>query len=312
MKLRTALIGLGNIGSQYDQGVRSKSPRTHVGAILQSRGFELCAVFDSSATARRQFQKDWKQDIPVFSSLSALLKSQAFDVITLASSTQSHFSILKSVITQSPQLIFCEKPFCKTFTEAKKIARAADQAQIPILVNYHRRWDPRFDQFKKILSSSGTPIKVIVTYQKGLVNYGSHAIDLLMNLFGPIHSVFPTPSLSAQIRFVSGFDAHLIAVEGTQYDLFEFEFYFKNRKIEIVYGGEEFHSYSAKPNLWYKGYTCLSQKPKRWTAPRSSPLLRAYSEISAFLNRQAPLPKSNASSALKVHQVIDQIQRGQA
>ena len=292
---RAAVIGLGRVGSQYDEGQLVSAPRSHVGAILGSHEFQLAAACDSCSAARSQFEQDWCPRAPAFANLGEALSGGPLDVVAVAVPTAEHYDVLCLVLPHKPRAIFCEKPFCASSTEAEEVLRIANQSEVLVLANYHRRWDRRLAALKRELADKGPPVKVVVNYCKGLWNYGSHVVDLLAYLFGPVqavhsatldarHSDRDDPSYSAILKLQGGADAHLIGHDDVDYELFEVEAYYSKELVRIESGGQEIRVFQASQDRYFKGYANLAEVPVAFGNAPVHGLSDAYADLAAYLS----------------------------
>ena len=316
--IRAAIIGLGRIGSGFDAGIKSGPPRTHTGAILQTSDFDLTAASDSSPGNRAAFRSQWGLPAPVYATAKELFEHGPYDVVTVATPAESHADIIQAALALGPRVIFCEKPFCGSVEDARKTAESAKKKGIPILVNYHRRWDPKIRALRERLAGLGAPRRVNVVYRKGLFNYGSHIVDLLEYLFGPIVGVaaepltprqgaMEDPSISARLRFQTGFDAAMIGIDDVQYDLFDVEMFFDGCKFSLEMGGYKIRYYVGREGLYFPAYINLAETPCGLPDGPVSGLLQAYSEIREHLLQGSQLSTGLADSAIRASAVLDAI-----
>lgn len=316
MKIKAGVIGLGRIGSQWDHGELRDPPLTHVGAILQDEKFQLCAVCDNDTGNRERFAREWKLDIPIYSSPSAMLEREKLDVICVATPASSHYSIMKEAIASEPNTIFCEKPYCSNASEAQEICRLMKIHGVAVSVNYHRRWDERINALKTQMDSMPPPSHVEVVYGKGLLNYGSHIVNLLLLLFGPVSNVvsFPLslhqkqmddPSVSSMLTFESGLQVALRGLDDVHYDLFDMDIYYPEMKVRLESGGYLFEVYEAVKDSRIKGYTHLRGNREKSSAGPVHGLKGAYKEIHDSVLNGISCRVSTAEAALQTLKILD-------
>jgi predicted dehydrogenase len=319
MKIRSGVIGLGRIGSKWDEGVLSDPPRTHIGALLQNNRFRLCAVSETNSANRTKFMEEWKLKIPVYESVAEMLKEERLDVITVAVPASEHYSVLKDVVKSRPKVVYCEKPFCNSALEAKEISDLARDLNVIIMVNYHRRWDEKIKNLKaKIDGISSVPRHVSVFYRKGLLNYGSHIVNLLLFYFGSIESVisetipavsdqFADPSISSILNFKSGLRVTMKGLDDVNYELFDVDIYYPDIKFHIEMGGYIVDMYKAVSDVYFKDYINLKVIEGCFSKGEVCGMMAAYKEIEEFIMNSKPCNTNNAYSALQTLQVLDAI-----
>lgn len=323
MKIKTAVIGLGRIGSQWDEGVLRDSPRTHVGAILKNEQFELSAVCDINRIHRNKFIENWKLQIPIYDSVKEMLKNSCFDVVTVAVPTTVHQRILKDVLKSCPKVVFIEKPFCSSFAEANEIYCLAKELNVVLAVNYHRRWDEKIHKLKIMLDTmKSIPSHVNILYRKGLLNYGSHIVNLLLYLFGSIESVLSEPirgasskledpSISSILYFKSGLQVTMKGLDDVNYELFDIDIYYPNRKFRIEMGGYIIEVYDIARDLYYKDYMNLKIIEGLFPKREIYGMVASYKEIEEYILYKKPCNTNSAEIALQTLKVLDAI-RGSA
>lgn len=320
MTLKVAVIGLGRIGSSYDAGSVARVPRSHVGAILGHRGYELVGVCDAVPASLDRFHRDWGDAAPAYPSLGRLLSQVDADVYVVATPAETHRRVITRLVDVKPQLIFCEKPFGATLDDARHAQALAARRRVPIIVNYHRRWDARFQGLARRFRTLGRPAFAQVTYRKGLMNYGSHAIDLLQYLFGAVvrveaermRSALEDPSYSATLTFArggGGFEVRMSGVDGARYELMDFEIFYPDAKFRLGLGGFTIDMFRPEGSRALPGYRTLPERGATLARGTVSGLAEAYREIPRILRRTSRVDAATAASAVEVHRVLHAIRR---
>ena len=125
----------------------------------------------------------------IYSSLNQINhKSDRFDVISICSPTSVHKESLEFAIKACPKLVFCEKPITEDITTTQSLINMYKKNNIPLAVNFTRRWMTDIHEFSEDLKSKkwGKIRSIVGHYNKGLLNNGSHLIDLIHFLGGPL------------------------------------------------------------------------------------------------------------------------------
>lgn len=312
MTLRIAVIGLGRIGSSYDGGRPGRVPRSHVGAILGSRGCELVGVCDPSRGSLDRFRADWGDAAPAFGSLARLLSRVTADVFVVATPAETHRRVIGRLVDARPRLIFCEKPFCAGLGDALAARALAARRRVPVVVNYHRRWDSRFQRLASRFGHLGAPAFVQVAYRKGLMNYGSHTIDLLQWFFGGVIRVHgerirgrrADPSYSATLTFAGGLSARMSGVDGARYELMDFEIFYPDRKFRLSLGGFSIEMFRPERGRALPGYVTLPERGTMVARGTVSGLADAYRELPRIIRGTSRVDFATAASAVGVHRVL--------
>lgn len=182
------IIGLGQIGMGYDFDFISESAiYTHTRAIALHTGFRLVGAVDVSPGQQARFEQ--RYGAPAFDRIETALRQLQPDVVVIATSSESHCAILAQVLdTCRPKLVLCEKPLAYELDQARDMVEMSEKAGIDLFVNYIRRTDPGVVEIKRRIDSGeiSTPIKANVWYSKGILNNGSHFLNLLELWLGDI------------------------------------------------------------------------------------------------------------------------------
>ena len=114
--------------------------RKHIEHI--SREATLCAMVDTDPAAQ---EIAVQHGVTCFSTLQQLINSETVDGIIIATPTQLHRQqALECIEAGIPVLI--EKPIAQSVTDAEVIVAAGIEAEVPILVGHHRRYNPLIEQ----------------------------------------------------------------------------------------------------------------------------------------------------------------------
>ena len=191
MVFSAAIVGLGNIGMEYDFDLpRETYALSHARAFEMHGGFRLLGGVDSTPIQRSRFCE--RYHCPAFSSVACLLRELAPDVIAVATPTETHLQVVTEIfLNGSPKAIICEKPLSHTTADAQRIADLCAKNGTVLFVNYMRRAEPGVRKVKELISASmiRMPFKAVVWYSKGAIHSGSHFLDLLIFWFGHVREM---------------------------------------------------------------------------------------------------------------------------
>jgi predicted dehydrogenase len=187
LQISTLVIGLGNIGMGYDLArSESKSKLSHAGAVNSSRNFKLAAGVDSDSNVRKIFEKNFTSRS--FANISDALTSTSPELAIISTPTQVRLSLVEELLgSKTLRVILIEKPLAKNVEEASKIIRLCQENGTKLFVNYMRNSSQGTLNFKEWLDKqdiSGS-FSGNIWYQGGLLNNGSHFVNLLEFLLGP-------------------------------------------------------------------------------------------------------------------------------
>ena len=182
------MIGLGNVAVGYDIDESANSLcLTHAKAFSENPSFDLVAGVDVCSSRRKRFSEIYKyQSFVEIEDAMNIIKP---DVVVIATPTCSHLTVMESIFEFGrPKLILCEKPLADTYEKAEKMVMLCNANNCELYVNFFRRIERSILEVKKriVNQTIKLPVKGILWYSKGLLNSGSHFIDLLTFLFGPV------------------------------------------------------------------------------------------------------------------------------
>jgi predicted dehydrogenase len=281
-KINCILIGLGNIGINYD--IKNSKIQTHAKALISHNAFNLLCGIDNSYLAREKFKKKYK--IQAYSNLYKVPYKKA-DLIIVATPTKTHLKIIKRVKYYYPNsAILLEKPISYNINEAKKILKLCLKNKL--FVNYHRLCEPSSLVIKKLIKKykyiDDQPIEIKVTYNKNIIHNCSHFFNLLNFWLGDI--------LNYKVLFLKRFNfdyradllvnynrANVLYVSDNYLSHTKIDIKLKNKIIRYRKDGEKILLYKILKNK------IILQKEIKNNMKFSQ--LNVYSEINkSFLNKR--------------------------
>ncbi len=260
---KSCIVGLGKVGSSYP---KSKFVRTHAEAYIKNKQIKIVAGVDPNINARNNFLEKWRLDVPIFSSVKEMLTKIKPDIASICVPTSKLINVLDDFTKRPPKIYFLEKPVFYNLNDGNKILKKLNN--IPTVVNYHRCWDPSHISFFKKISQSGKPKSIRVIYNKGMFNYASHIIALLIYHFGKVKKIKKSfmkshnfknkdPSYSFVLDFKSGIQALFQGFDDINYDLLEVEILTSSGIFSLKSGGCRKRIELPKKNAFYKNYNQL-------------------------------------------------------
>ncbi|HWO93202.1 MAG TPA: Gfo/Idh/MocA family oxidoreductase, partial [Dehalococcoidia bacterium] len=162
-------------------------------------------------------------------------------------------------------IIVVEKPLADSYDEGRRIVDACAAAGATLRVNFNRRFDPAYRRFRARLP--GRPLALVAVYGKGLRNYASHMIDLVMEWFGPVVAAQALcgqplgdgdPSIAFRVALRDGPDLIATGIDGIAYDQFELDLYFRDRRFQLANGGAEKRCSTGVSGWLYPSYVHLA------------------------------------------------------
>lgn len=294
---RTLIVGCGAIA-----GGHNTPPllNTHGGGIRAVPGLALVGCVDVDPIAARSFaQKFHTTD---FTSISSAIELSRPDVVIVASSTESHRTVVDEVLgaPNSPKVIVLEKPAASNSEDYEKLLNTVSKSDALCLVNMTRRYSKNILKIGKTIDSQalGNPARVFCTYYGGLWNNGVHLIDFLDMLFsstlenieitGVVPSRFdndPSVEFSASVAS-NGAEVSVRAIDESHFQAFEVDVWFSDGRVEVFDFGQRVQVSSIETNGI--GERVLSSRLAADETSTFGQTVPLYEAIDNFLRRGEP------------------------
>jgi predicted dehydrogenase len=317
-QLRVLIVGCGNIAGSFDKE-RSPDdfPYTHAGAYARDGRFSITVCVEPDEQRRHEFMTTW--GVPVgFSSIDEIPDSGCqFDVISICSPTTCHAHDLEIALQLKPKLIFCEKPVTTSLAQTERLVEVCRSNNILLVVNYSRRFDPDVAKLKSEIQEGrrGQLRSVVGIYNKGILNNGSHMMDLLNLLVGPmeivkvgkpVYDFFPAdPTVPVWLEGPGELPVYLVCGHAADYAIFELQLIFSLGVLTMEEGGMFWRERDASDSDMFKGYRLLDEGVRRaGEYPRT--MIQAVDNIYRAIE-QGELLASTGESALAAQRICEQI-----
>lgn len=292
-------------------------PFTHAGAYQAHGGFELRACVEPDDERRSAFQRRWSIAVGYRDLAEAAAALKDIDVISICSPTPCHDADLRLALGMRPSMVFCEKPLTGELATSIEIAGLYRTAGVPLTVNYTRRWDRQVRELQDQLEQGkwGRIRSVSGVYNKGLYNNGSHMLDLLALLLGPL-SVQATgasiadmwehdPSIPVMLASQDGIPITLNCADARDYALFELEIVTELGTIAMENGGLDWQLRHAGSSPTFVGYRSLGER-HHVPGTLGGAALAAVTEIHAAAGGPGPF-SCTADNAIAVQRLCETI-----
>jgi len=315
-KLRVAIIGCGRIAGGYDKEIKSQAVHTHAGAYQLHDLTKLIAVVDKDIQQAKKFSEHWGCP-KIYKDSATMLATESPDIVSICTPSHTHAKLLEMCLDFSNiKAVWTEKPLATDVGIAKKIVAAYKEKDITLAVNYQRRWDPEMQRIKNAISQGKLGIiqKVLMLYSKGIVNNGSHAVDLLIDWFGPKYElqVFgkhidflpDDPTVDARLT-LGGIPIYLTGVDARQYGVFEIHIFGTLGRVNLMNFGREIEWFQKVVSQDFDGYQELKLQKvnKSESDQRMNLVLKEI--VQAIFSHQAV--RSNGETALVTLEVCAEL-----
>ena len=263
---KALIIGAGSIGGLIDSQ-DSKSIASHAHAYFKHPDTKLSAICEPSELNVFAFMERWGE-VQRYATLDDVSWDDQFDIVSVASSTSSHFRDLTTLLKRTDcPYILCEKPLVASKEEFYSLSSELQRSNKKILINLMHRYNPAFiaiatrikaEEFGRSLGFQGV-------CSKGLLHNGSHLLAVLSHFLGNLTAIKPFRASHCEIDVCGEFGISLSKGDGTisvlqnpQYSLFELTIWFDHGVIKILDGGAKIEIYTKTPSTVYAGYNTLT------------------------------------------------------
>lgn len=201
--LKTLLVGFGRIAARHadDPVMAARIPfATHAQVLRSHPAFDWCAAVDPSPEARELAERRWGIATTA-AAVEDLPEREACEVAVVTSPPEARRDILASL----PRLraVLVEKPLGVTLADAEMFVSVCRDRGILVQVNLTRRADPTMRELAD--GGLGRRLGVVQAafgiYGNGLLNNGTHMVDLVRMLLGEIEAV---QAISPSKGFIEG------------------------------------------------------------------------------------------------------------
>lgn len=316
--LAVLVVGCGSIAGGYDIGPDEDCPPlTHAGAYARHGGFRLAGCVEPDEARRMAFMHKWR--IPSgWATLEDVPNGCRFDVVSLCSPTPLHADHVAGALELRPGLLFCEKPLTPQADASRACVQACRQAGVLMAVNHTRRWAPDVLELRARLHAGelGIVRSAAGLYNKGVLNNGSHLVDLVHHLLGELEvaaAVAPVddgpagdPSVSALLTAAGGqVPVHLRTAHADDYAVFELELVTSRGLVTMEEGGFAWRERGVRDSPDFPGYRTLATARHTPGRYREAMLAAVDNIRSALLHGQAL--RSTGDSALQAQLVCQSL-----
>lgn len=254
-KITVSLIGLGNIGYEYDNDNKTdKYIFTHFKAFSSNKNFKINFCLDNSKKIIDSFKN--KNNISCYQNLDQIEKNKLnTDIVVIAIPTDQIFQLFQNLLKKITfKVVLFEKPLALNTENASKIISICKKRNIKLFVNYNLISDISFINIKNRFKNEkfGQLLNGTVLYTKGIYTNASHFINMLINLFGNYQSVKKTNKIiKLKNDYVGNFEIsfndakiYFIHLDDRYYSHYEMRLFFEKGLLE--------YSNSTKNITWKK------------------------------------------------------------
>jgi len=326
---KVAIIGAGSIGANKPDRIDSPSTSnilTHAHAVSIHQRTKIRAIIDSNTEKALTAYKKWNEindyNINLYDDFKFMTtQKQAFDIAIVATPTNIHYQMLMDLMNFSGstlKLIIAEKPFCTDSNSSTKINDISKKNNIPISIDYIRRFTPGIIALKKAIDKQKV-LNCRILYTRGMHD-GCHAIDLMNYLFGkcisaqrikPINIIdrdINDPSISIAFNYEKCSNVIFQPCDGREYGIFEVDICCNKNRYRLIDNSLYIERYPvSEENEWgHKSLNYNTTSVIRQETGLNMALYNLIDNAVKFLDGKEDL-LCISEDAIKVHEIIEKI-----
>ncbi len=190
-QLRSGVIGLGRIGSTFDDEIELGGvfflPYCHTPSYVASTHTRLVAGADLHPGQRQAYAARWDLGPDhVYADYQEMLVRERLDIVSVCTTARYRSQIVQDCARAGVKAIWAEKPIALSLAEADAMVRTCREHGVVLAINCSRRWHPLFDQGRQLMDRGELGDILQVTGYGGctLSSNGSHLIDTVRYLAG--------------------------------------------------------------------------------------------------------------------------------
>lgn len=270
-RFRAALIGCGRIGAGC-LGVGQSRLQSHAAAYEACQRTELVAASDLDDEALACVRQRWNVE-RLYRDAREMLEVEEPEFVSVCTPAASHLALMREVVaTGSVKGVVLEKPVAPTANESAEIVTLVEESGVTVAVNYGRRYASGYRTMAEALRRGryGDVQHVQAVYTKGIVNNGSHVLDLLRLLFGEpsgftVLSVADPaaedPDVGFRVVYEGRFDAWVACADASRYNVFDMDVLGTRGRVRVTDLGHRLEHYTVKDTQEAYGFRQLAIEP---------------------------------------------------
>jgi predicted dehydrogenase len=172
---RVGIIGCGSIA------------RAHAHGWTTCEHTDLVALADITPEARQEFGDTFGIAPEMrFGDMREMLDAVKPDIVSVCLWHGQHAEAVVAAASRRPQLILCEKPMATSLGEAEQMMTAAQRNKVRLAIGHQRRFLPGWNEARRLVAEGaiGRPHHLWSTVADGLLNWGTHTIDMMRYIMG--------------------------------------------------------------------------------------------------------------------------------
>lgn len=171
----------------YDVGIVGcgSTGRAHARAYRDHDRTEIVAAAELTESTREEFLAEF--DVPAgYESHADMLRAEDLDMVSVCTLHSTHAEISIDAAEAGVDGVCCEKPMATNLGETRDMLNAVERNDTKLTISHKRRFHPVHEKARELIAEGaiGEPRLVTGGHGGGLLNWGTHVIDLARFLLG--------------------------------------------------------------------------------------------------------------------------------
>lgn len=330
-KWRVGLVGFGRMAAGYsdDPAMARHYPfATHAQVLRAHPRLDWQSVVDTDDAVLDAARSRWGVQVTAPSVTELGAAAAAMDIVVFATPPSARLGILRGL--PGVRAVLVEKPLGEDLASADRFLAECSGRGLMVQVNFWRRADRLLRELAggRLEATVGRPMAVCCLYGNGLLNNGSHMVDLVRMFFGEVAGVQildpgswafngPIPGDTNPcfaLRMVSGLTVHFAPIDFRAYRENGMIVWGTQGRLEILNEGLVVRSFPRTPNRAMSGeYEVANDAPAAMESTVGDALYRIFDNLVDALDHDDPARlHSPGISALQSTRWVDVIAQAAA
>lgn len=312
-KYNVGIIGLGRIGSSFNEDRKRKQIWTHAGAYSTEKSTLISAGVDPDRTKRSRFSKRWNVK-KVYSDSKEMFSQNRIDIVSIACPTKYHYSETMRAVSNNVKAIFLEKPIAERVWQAKKIVEECNRKSIALAVNHTRRWDKNYILAKDLVQKGeiGKIVSIVGYYPQQIFMVGTHLIDIMRYYAGEVRAVIGNvinsamhdPTISGYLEFDDNIKGFIVPTGKRERIVFEVDIIGLMGRIKVVDNGRKVEFYKFHKSSRYGDYEELVKQKVPYYGFDRKRFVRAVEDLLSSLEKNR-VPACSGYDGLRALEIAE-------
>ncbi|RLF18859.1 MAG: hypothetical protein DRZ82_07430 [Thermoprotei archaeon] len=173
--------------TQYRVGIIGcgREAKMHLMGWRVLKNVDVVAAADINKEVAENFCKQY--NVPKsYTDYKEMMTREDLDIISICTWPSSHAEITIEAVKLGVKGILCEKPMCLSLAKADAMIRACEENGVKLAIGHQHRFDPQNVLARELVKDEviGKPYLVVCRTRDGLLNNGTHYIDLMRYWLG--------------------------------------------------------------------------------------------------------------------------------